>query len=160
MTQTPFPFAETNEVDRAIIDCLRADGRASNQRIAQQVGISASAVGARIRRMEADDILRIALVADFSVENYSLLLVLGIKTSARSALAVAKDLAKLKSILGCSVAAGQHNIEAFAGLTDMEAMTGFVEDDLASIEGIQDVSISIVVDMLKYELDVVPFTAF
>lgn len=41
-----------DEVDQQILDILRQDGRASHAGIAKQVGLSAPAVGERVRKLE------------------------------------------------------------------------------------------------------------
>lgn len=43
---------EFDEVDQRIIDILRQDGRASHASIAKAVGLSAPAVGERVRKLE------------------------------------------------------------------------------------------------------------
>lgn len=44
-------------VDRRILEILRAEGRASHARIAKEVGLSAPAVGERIRKLESSGVV-------------------------------------------------------------------------------------------------------
>ena len=48
-----------DDVDRAIVEQLRVNGRATNQQIANTLGLTAATVSARIRRMEEADKLRV-----------------------------------------------------------------------------------------------------
>ena len=51
-----------DDIDRAIVDQLRLNGRATNQQIANVLGLTAATVSARIRRMEDADKLRVVAV--------------------------------------------------------------------------------------------------
>ncbi len=50
--------ALADEVDRALVDALRADGRATLKALAEITGLSVSAVQARVRRLEASGVIR------------------------------------------------------------------------------------------------------
>ena len=152
-------YEEIDELDRQIIEALKEDGRASNQRLAARLGLSPTAVGARIRRLERDQVLRVALVADFDVIGCELLLTLSIKVEQRDAGAVARELAALPEVFSCSVMIGAYNLEALVALPNVESLKQFIEVDLAAICGISEVSVDVAVDMLKYDFDVVPFTS-
>jgi Lrp/AsnC family transcriptional regulator for asnA, asnC and gidA len=144
-------------LDEQIVGALKENGRASNQKIAEQLGLSAAAVGALIKRMERDRILQLVLVSDFTVAGCGLMLAVGIHVVRRSARLVALELAKLPQVFSCSVMIGKYNVEALVGLSGVEELKRFIEVDLATIEGIGEVSVDIAADMLKYEFDVVPF---
>lgn len=47
-----------DDTDRTILTILRSEGRASHARIAKQVGLSAPAIGERIRKLEAAGVIR------------------------------------------------------------------------------------------------------
>jgi Lrp/AsnC family transcriptional regulator, leucine-responsive regulatory protein len=147
-----------DKTDEAIIRLLKDNGRASNQRIAARLGLSSAAVGARIRRMEREELLRVTLVADFAFAGYGVLLIIGIRTSKRAARDVAADAAALPEVLSVGLAIGIHDIELFAGLPDLAALPRFLQGDLARIPGIEELAVSVVLDMVKYEFDIVPFT--
>ncbi|MFO7546920.1 MAG: Lrp/AsnC family transcriptional regulator [Trueperaceae bacterium] len=49
---------EFDTVDRSILDILRVDGRASHASIAKTVGLSAPAVGERVRKLEQAGVIR------------------------------------------------------------------------------------------------------
>ncbi len=151
-------YEDIDDLDLQIIAALKANGRASNQKIAQKLGLSPAAVGARVRRLEKERMLRLVLVADFEVIGCGVLVALGINVERRDVRAVARDLAELPQVFNCSTMIGAYNIEALIALSSAQEIGHFLENDLAAIEGIGQVTADIVVDMLKYEFDVVPFT--
>lgn len=52
------PQPVSDEVDRALILALRADGRATLKTLAERTGLSVSAVQARVRRLETSGVIR------------------------------------------------------------------------------------------------------
>lgn len=151
-------YEDIDDLDWQIIAALKRNGRASNQKIAQKLGLSPAAVGARVRRLEKERMLRLVLVSDFEVLGCGLLVAFGINAERRDVRAVARDLAELPQVFSCSTMIGSYNIEALVALSSAEQIGDFLENDLAKIEGIGQVAVEIAVDMLKYEFDVVPFT--
>ena len=121
--------------------------------------MTASAVAQRIRRLEADSVIRLVLVSDFDVIGCDLLFTLGLHVQGRSADAVAEDMAKLPQIFSCNTMHGRYNVEALVALKDVEELRSFVEVDLPSIKGVSEVHFDVVVEMLKYEFTVVPFVS-
>ena len=55
-----------DELDRKIIALLQMDGRASNAKIAREVGVSEGTVRPRLRRLIQDDVVNV--VADPNLE--------------------------------------------------------------------------------------------
>lgn len=151
-------YADVDDLDHQIIAVLKDNGRASNQKIAQKLGLSPAAVGARVRRLEKARMLRVVVVADFDVLGYNLLLAVGIRVERRDPRLVARDLAALPQVFSCSLMAGVYNIEALVVLPDVNGLKDFMENSLAHIAGINEFSAEVVVDMLKYEFDSVPFS--
>ena len=65
---------ELDDIDRRIIAAMKADGRATNQRIARTLKIAPATVSARIRRLEDINAMRVVAVTDFSALGYRVLL--------------------------------------------------------------------------------------
>ena len=68
---------ELDELDHKIVAVLKADGRATNQRIARKLKIAPATVGTRIRRLEQINAMRVVAVTDFSALGYKILLAVG-----------------------------------------------------------------------------------
>jgi Lrp/AsnC family leucine-responsive transcriptional regulator len=157
VTDRTLQMARLDELDTAIIDALKADGRTSNQQLSRDLGVTSAAIGQRLRRLEREDVLRIVLVSDFALTGADLLLAVGIHVHGRSARSVAADLARLPQVFSASTMMGRYNVEALVALSGVDALRGFVEDELARIDGIAEINFDVAIDMLKYEFNVVPF---
>ena len=88
------PPISLDATDHAIVEQLRANGRATNQQIAEKLGLTATTVSSRIRRMEDADQLRVVAVSDFSAHGYNFLMEVAIEVDGRAASAVAGELAE------------------------------------------------------------------
>jgi len=92
MSDNNFQFSD---LDNAIIKILKKDGRTSNQKIADQLGVTTSMVTTRIRRMEQSKAMKVVAVSDFSAFDYNVLLPIGVDVKGRRANDVAADIALL-----------------------------------------------------------------
>jgi DNA-binding CsgD family transcriptional regulator len=82
---------QIDDADRAIVEQLRLNGRATNQQIANTLGLTAATVSARIRRMEEANKLRVVAVSDFSAHGYNVLMEVAIEVDGRPATDVARN---------------------------------------------------------------------
>ncbi|HUL17643.1 MAG TPA: Lrp/AsnC family transcriptional regulator, partial [Steroidobacteraceae bacterium] len=144
---------ELDEVDRHIIAALQADGRATNQRIARSLKISPATVGARIRRLENVNAMRVVAVTDFAALGYQVLLAVGIEVQGRAAEEVAQELAALEEVFAVHLVTGARDIEILVALHDLEELKVFLLQDVAKIRGIRALSAGIAADVIKYDFD-------
>lgn len=148
-----------DDVDRAIVDQLRGNGRATNQQIADSLGLTAATVSARIRRMEEANKLRVVAVSDFSAHGYNVLMQVAIEVDGRPASEVAADLAELPEVFAAHLVTGRHDIDALIALHDFDELPEFLLKRIGAVRGIRTVVPSIVTDVLKYKFDVAPIDA-
>lgn len=156
MSKNDFTFDET---DRLIVAELRQNGRATNQQIAERLGLTATTVSSRIRRMEDADQLRVVAVSDFSAHGYELLMQLAIEVDSRPASEVATELAQFSEIFAVHIVTGRYDIDALVVLHNFDDLPQFLFDRLGSVRGIRSVTPSIAVDILSYNFDVAPIEA-
>jgi len=135
---------------------LKQDGRTSNQKIADGLGVTTSMVATRIRRMEDAKAMKIVAVSDFSAFNFNLLLPIGVDVKGRGANDVAADLAKIDEIASVQLVTGKHDIEILVTLPGMEDLSSFLLEKLSQVPGVRNFDPSICVDILKYNFDVAP----
>ncbi|MBS0255287.1 MAG: Lrp/AsnC family transcriptional regulator [Proteobacteria bacterium] len=154
--KSDFSFDET---DRQIVAELRRNGRATNQQIAERLGLTATTVSSRIRRMEDADQLRVVAVSDFAAHGYEVLMQLSIEVDSRPASEVAHELARFSEVFAVHVVTGRYDIDALVALHDFEDLSHFLLDRLSSIRGIRSITPSIAVDILRYQFDVAPIEA-
>ena len=153
MSETHFEFSD---LDKAIIDILKKDGRTSNQKIADILGVTTSMIATRIRRMEQAKAMKVVAVSDFSAFDYNVLLPVGVNVKGRRANDVAADLAKLDEVAVVHLVSGKHDIEILVALASMENMSDFLLEKLSRIKGIRNLDPSFAVDIIKYDFDVAP----
>jgi Lrp/AsnC family transcriptional regulator for asnA, asnC and gidA len=147
------PEYELDEVDRHIIAALKADGRATNQKIARSLQISPATVGARIRRLENMNAMRVVAVTDFAALGYKVLLAVGIEVQGRAAEEVARELAALEEVFAVHMVTGARDIEILVVLHDLEELETFLLQDIAKIRGIRTLAAGIAADVIKYDFD-------
>jgi Lrp/AsnC family transcriptional regulator, leucine-responsive regulatory protein len=142
-----------DDIDRRIIAALNADGRATNQRIARNLRISPATVGARIRRLESMNAMRVVAVTDFAALGYKVLLAVGIEVQGRPAEEVGGELAALPEVFAVHLVTGARDLEILVVLHDVEELEGFLLRDIAKIRGIRSLSAGIAADIIKYDFD-------
>lgn len=153
MTKEHFTFDDT---DRFIVAELRRNGRATNQQIAEKLGLTATTVSSRIRRLEDADQLRVVAVSDFSAHGFNVLLQLAIEVDNRPASEVAAELACFEEVFALHITTGRYDIDALVMMRDFDELRPFMFERLGSIRGIRQVRPSIAVDILSYQFDVAP----
>jgi Lrp/AsnC family transcriptional regulator, leucine-responsive regulatory protein len=150
---SPAADYELDDVDRHIIAALQADGRATNQKIARSLKISPATVGARIRRLENVNAMRVVAVTDFAALGYQVLLAVGIEVQGRAAEEVAQELAALEEVFAVHLVTGARDIEILVALHDLDELKVFLLQDVAKIRGIRALSAGIAADVIKYDFD-------
>lgn len=144
---------ELDDIDRHIIAALKADGRATNQKIARTLKISPATVGARIRRLENVNAMRVVAVTDFAALGYQVLLAVGIEVQGRPAEEVAQELAALEEVFAVHLVTGARDIEILVALHDLKELESFLLQDVAKIRGIGALAAGIAADVIKYDFD-------
>lgn len=144
---------QLDEIDRHIIAALKADGRATNQKIARSLRISPATVAARIRRLENVNAMRVVAVTDFAALGYKVLLAVGIEVQGRAAQEVAQELAALEEVFAVHLVTGARDIEILVALHDLEELETFLLQDIAKIRGIRTLAAGIAADVIKYDFD-------
>jgi len=153
MSDSNFQFSD---LDNSIIEILKKDGRTSNQKIADKLGVTTSMIATRIRRMEQAKAMKIVAVSDFSAFDYNVLLPIGVDVKGRRANDVAEDLAKLDEVASVQLVSGKHDIEILVTLASLDKMSEFLLSKLSQIKGVRSLDPSFAVDIIKYDFDVAP----
>lgn len=148
-----------DDIDQSIIAELRLDGRATNQQIANKLGLTAATVSTRIKRMEDADKLRVVAVSDFSAHGYNLLMQVAVEVDGRPAAEVAGELAELPEVFAVHLVTGRYDIDMLVALRDYDELSELMLNRLAGVSGIRSMLPAIAVDILKYKFDVAPIEA-
>lgn len=148
-----------DDVDRAIVEQLRVNGRATNQQIANNLGLTAATVSARIKRMEEADKLRVVAVSDFSAHGYNVLMEVAIEVDGRPASEVAAELAEFPEVFAAHLVTGRYDIDMLVVLRDIGDLPHLLLDEFSKVKGIRSMVPAIAVDVIKYKFDVAPIEA-
>lgn len=145
-----------DETDINIVEQLRLNGRANNQQIAEKLGLTATTVSVRIKRMEDADQLRVVAVSDFTAHGFNVLMRLWVEVDGRPASEVVQELAALPEVVANHLVTGRYDIDMLVALHDFDDLSDFLLDKLSTIRGIRSLTPAIVVDVVKYKFDVAP----
>ena len=135
---------------------LKANGRATNQKIARILKISAATVSARIRQMEEAKAMKVVAATDFAAFGYNILIAIGVEVQGRAAEDVAEELALLPEILSINLVTGAKDIEILLAALEFSELADFLLNHIAAIRGVRSLSPAIAVDIVKYDFDVAP----
>ena len=150
---------QIDDADRAIVEQLRLNGRATNQQIANTLGLTAATVSARIRRMEEANKLRVAAVSDFSAHGYNVLMEVAIEADGRPATEVVEELIQFPEVFAAHLVTGRYDIDMLVVLRDFDELPALFLEKFGKIEGIRSMVPAIAVDVIKYKFDVAPIDA-
>lgn len=145
-----------DDIDRSIVDELRRNGRATNQQIADRLGLTAATVSARIRRLEDANKLRVVAVADFSAHGYEVLMEVAIEVDGRPASEVAAELAAFPEVFAAHLVTGRYDIDMLVALHDFDELPELMLNKFSKVRGVRSMMPAIVVDVVKYKFDIAP----
>ena len=126
-----------DELDHKIIALLQMDGRASNAKIAREVGVSEGTVRRRLRRLTKDDVVHIVAVPNLEKLGYATTALVGLQTGPGMSDTVAESLASLPESHYVAVTTGSYDVFVWAGLESAEGLGNFLRTKVGVIEGVQ-----------------------
>ena len=140
-----------DDIDRALIELLRTDGRMSNKRLAKQVSISEATVANRIRRLQQESVLRVVLRRDLYSKGYDLQCFAEISVAGRAVEQVASDLAGIERATSVNLLLGTPEIMMVFNAVDREDLLAGLENEIAGVEGVTRVELHTAIDIRKYK---------
>ena len=156
-SQSSSELISLDELDHAIIDLLREDGRLPYRAIARELGLTEATVRSRVKRLEESGTMRVVAVTDIEAAGYQMLLAIGVQVENRSPSDVAVDLAKIPEIFSVNVVVGTHDVEVLMVAEDLDALNKLLSKLLSTISGIRRLTPSLAMNVLKNQPDWVPF---
>lgn len=139
--------------DRKLLTLLQENGRITNARLAQEVGLSPPAVLERVRRLESSGIIEkyVAILnreqAGFSIQTIVMVCLSHHQIS--SLQKVKERLTQMDEVLECHQLTGEVDFLLKVAVKDMHSYTDFVNNKLSGIPGIQNVKTSFILETLK-----------
>ncbi len=142
-----------DDTDRRLLRLLQADGRISNQELAQRCHLSPSACSERVRRLrEAGLILGFAAILDPTKIERGLLIFVEVvldRTTGDIFEAFAHAARQAPDILECHMVAGGFDYLLKARVKDMAAYRAFLGDVLVSMPGVRETRTYAVMEEIK-----------
>jgi DNA-binding Lrp family transcriptional regulator len=142
---------DLDQIDLALIECLRVDGRTPNKSLAQRIGIAEATVAARIRQLREDKVMFVTLRRDLYSKGYDIQCFVDITVQHRNIDEVAADLALIDAVGSVLLMLGTPEIIAVLNAVDREDLYRVLEDEIGRVEGITRVELHIAVDIRKYQ---------
>ena len=143
------PKFQFDATDRNIVQQLRGNGRATNQQIAETLGLTATTVSSRIKRMEDANQLRVVAVSDFAAHGFDCLMRVAVEVDGRPASQVAQELAAFPEVFAVHIVTGRYDIDMLVALHGLDDLSSLLLDKLSQVAGIRSMTPSIVVDIIN-----------
>ena len=132
--------AAIDEIDRAIIAELQADGRRPYTEIARTVGLAEATVRQRIRRLERKGILQVvAVVAPLRLGLRRVLI--GVRVRGRTLAEVEALLRLLPEVDYVAVTTGSYDLVLMAACPDEESVAELVTERIRAIPGVDGIDV-------------------
>lgn len=148
-----------SDQDRRLIERLQADGRISNQELAEVVGMSASACWRRVRALEeAGVIRRYAALIDPPKAGLAFQAIVHVTLTRHDHRHVETFIAEIhrrREVLDCFATTGEADYHLRVVCEDLAAYNCFLEDFLFRLPGIANVRTNLVLKEIKHETAVV-----
>jgi Lrp/AsnC family transcriptional regulator for asnA, asnC and gidA len=140
---------ELDPVDRQMIIELQRDGRITTQALASLVGVSEVTARRRLRRLQAEGVVKIAAGLDpFQVGVNSPALV-GVKVERARLHQVAHELSRHPSIRFVAASTGMFHLYAEVMATSNHELGRILLDEIGAIEGVIDTESSLILRFYK-----------
>ena len=144
---------ELDKIDRSILFILQQDARISITDLAEQVGLSVTPCGERVKRLEKERvILGYHAHLDPHALDLSLLVFVEIKLSAKSGMIFEKfkkEIVKLQSVLECHLVSGDFDYLIKARIPKMADYRKLLGDILLTLPGARESRSYIVMEEVK-----------
>lgn len=137
-SQNDMPPFELDEIDYAIIQAMRQDGRTSFAQIAEQLGVSPGMIRLRYNRLVEAGLLKIVAITDPLGLGYTTMAVIGIRAEGARLLEVAEKIAALEEVIYLIVVSGRYDIIAEVMCRDRNHLLQFLTERLYQIEGVRE----------------------
>ena len=126
-----------DKLDRQIIHILEENGRASNARIARNVGVSEGTVRRRLNRLVGDAIIRVVALPDPRALGFESEALIGVQVDPDQIDQCADSLSALDATRWVAVTTGSFDMFVWVVMRDPEALGKFLREDVGRIPGVR-----------------------
>ncbi len=122
--------------DNQIIDILESDGRASNAKIAREVGVSEGTIRRRLRRLVDEDVIKIKAVPDLSKMGFPTTALIGLQTAPGELDTVADAITNMEDVHYVAITTGAFDVFACVAKPSTEELGVFLRTKIGTIPGV------------------------
>ena len=126
-----------DELDRKIVGILQLDGRASNARIARQLGVSEGTVRRRLKRLMDEEAIQVLALPEPTKLGYTTEAIVALQVDPGKIEDVAAELAGAPEALNVSVTTGAFDLFAWVALPSPEELHNFLLTTVGRIQGVR-----------------------
>ncbi len=145
-----------DNLDRAIIDILRGDGRVSNSEIGRRIGVSEGTIRRRLRNLIDGDMIDVRVMVDPKGRARSHRSVVGIIADPRCVDAVLEQVGQFEEVTFAAITTGRYDLIVFVGVDSPERLREFLTARLGAVPGVERTETSVVLTDAGYGLDSFP----
>jgi Lrp/AsnC family transcriptional regulator for asnA, asnC and gidA len=136
-----------DDVDRALVRELSADGRAPFRDLARSAGVSESQARARVARLTSSGAVRVMAITKPRSLGFQTLAWLGIRAAPGTRIAdLADRLTDVPSVAYLAITAGRFDVLVEAVCVDDQDLGRVLDDEIRTLEGVGDVEAYLVLD--------------
>ncbi|HHL43205.1 MAG TPA: Lrp/AsnC family transcriptional regulator [Hellea balneolensis] len=143
-------------IDRKILRALQRDGRLTNQQLAEEVGMSASACWRRVRGLEAAGVIdRYCAIIDRQKAGFSFSAILYISLDRHDVevvTAFVKAVQARPEVLECLATTGDADYHLKVVSTDINSYNRFLDEFLLRLPGVRQVRSNVVLKEIKSQI--------
>jgi Lrp/AsnC family transcriptional regulator for asnA, asnC and gidA len=126
-----------DDLDRRIINILETNGRASNAKLARQVGVSEGTIRRRLNQLMSQAVIRVVALPDPRALGYESEALIGVQVDPDKMDQVADSLAALPHTRWVAVTTGSFDMFAWVALPDPERLGKFLRENVGMIPGVR-----------------------
>ncbi len=127
---------QLSDTDKAIINALQRDGKATNKAIANEIGVSEETIRRRAHRLASEEVIKVTGTPDASKLGYECEVLIGIQTAPDKLDDVASALSALDEVSVVSITTGSYDVFAEVRLLSHADLLGFMTGEVSSISGV------------------------
>ena len=144
-----------DETDKIILELLQEDAKITIREIAEKTEKSATAIRARIQRLEKDLIKKYVALIDCRQLGYREMVMASLRVNATNPLELVKnEIERMEKIKYAYVVTGEYPLFIMAKCLNHQDSMGFIET-LRNLPGVEEVKTEIVLDRIKEDHSII-----
>lgn len=147
-----------DDLDHRIVERLAFDARVSNRQIAAELDVTEGTIRSRIKRLQAENLIRFTVVTDFRMAGSPNLVMLGIQADPTKVQTLSQQLAEIEELNCVIILLGRYSLLAMGLFTSIEQLHALINERIHPLDGVRTVETSVSVHNMKYEVGIARIT--